>query len=84
LRYIPIAYTSTIDVTLDWKDFVAFYELVFSCEEVESYVIENYLDLTYFLESWSSYMKHRFVPLIGLEWMPSSVWRLGLGGARLE
>jgi hypothetical protein len=84
LRYIPIAYTCTIDVTLDWKDFVAFYELIFSCEEVESYVIENYLDLTYFLESWSSYMKHRFVPLVGLEWMPSSVWRLGLGGARLE
>jgi hypothetical protein len=46
--------------------------------------LKNYLDLTYFLESWSSYMKHRFVPLVGLEWTPPSVWRLGPGGAILE
>jgi hypothetical protein len=64
-------------VTLNWKNFVAFYELVISCEEVESYAIEHYLDLTYFFESWSSYKKHRFVPLVGLEWMPPSVWKLG-------
>ncbi len=84
LRYIPIAYTSTIYVTLDWKAFGAFYELVFSCEKVESYAIENYLDLRYFLEFWCSYMKHRFVFLVGLEWTLPSVWRLGAGGARLE
>jgi hypothetical protein len=51
-------------VTLDWEGFVAFYELVISCEEVESYVIEHYPNLTYFLESWFLYKKHRFALLI--------------------
>jgi hypothetical protein len=37
-------------VTVDWKDFVAFYELVISYEEVESYAIEHNPNLTYFLE----------------------------------
>jgi hypothetical protein len=46
-----MAYTSTTNVTLDWKDFVAFYELVFVYEEVENYAIEHYPNLTYFLES---------------------------------
>jgi hypothetical protein len=54
-------------VTLNWKDFVAFYELVISCEDVESYAIEQYPNLTYFLESWSSYKKHRFVALVGFK-----------------
>jgi hypothetical protein len=75
---------STTDVTLDWKDFVAFNELVISCEEVESYAIEHYLDLTYFLESWSSYKKHRFVPLVGHQWMPLNAWRLGPRGVGLQ
>jgi hypothetical protein len=73
LRYIPTTCTSTINVTLHVKNFAAFYELVIFCEEVESYAIEHYPNLTYFLESWSSYKKHRFVPLIGHEWMPPSV-----------
>jgi hypothetical protein len=64
-------------VTLDWKKIATFYEVVISCGKVESYAIEHYPNLTYFLESWSSYMKHRFVPLVGLEWTPPSVWRLG-------
>jgi hypothetical protein len=38
LKYIPTAYTSTTYVTLDWKDFVAWYELFVSCEEVEIYM----------------------------------------------
>jgi hypothetical protein len=54
LEYIPIVCTSTIDVILDWKNFVKFYELHFFCEEVEIYAIENYLNLTHFLISWSS------------------------------
>jgi hypothetical protein len=49
LRYIPIVCTSAIDVTLDWKNFVEFYELHFFCEEVEIYAIENYMNLTHFL-----------------------------------
>jgi hypothetical protein len=55
-----------------------------SCEEVEIYVIEHYPDLIYFLESWSSYKKHRFVLLVRLERTPPSVWRLGLRRARLK
>ncbi len=64
--------------------FIAFYELVISYEEVESYAIEHYLYLTYFLESWYSYKKHRFVPLIGPRWTPLSAWKLGLGRAGLK
>jgi hypothetical protein len=48
LKYIPIAYTSTTNVTLDWKEFVAFYELLISYEEVQNYAIEHYPNLTYF------------------------------------
>ncbi len=54
LRYIFIVCTSTINVTLDWKNFVELYELHVSCEEMETYAIENYLNLTHFLISWSS------------------------------
>jgi hypothetical protein len=54
LRYIPIVCTSTIDVTLEWKNFVEFYESHFLCEEVKTYAIENYLNLAHFLISWSS------------------------------
>jgi hypothetical protein len=64
LDIYPTTYTSTIDVTLDWKNFATFYELVISYEKVESYAIEHYPNLTYFLESWSSYKKHRFIPLV--------------------
>jgi hypothetical protein len=67
LKYIPTAYTSITDVKLNYKDFVAFYELIISYEEAESYAIGHYPNLTYFLESWSSYKKHRFVPLVGHE-----------------
>jgi hypothetical protein len=77
LRYIPSACTSTTDATLDWKVFAAFYDLVISCEEVESYAIEHYPNLTYFLESWSSYRKHMFVPIVKPRWMPPSAWKLG-------
>jgi hypothetical protein len=66
------------------ETFVAFYELVISCEEVESYVIEHYPYLTYFLKSWSSYRKYRFVPPIEPKWTPPSVWRLGPRGEGLK
>jgi hypothetical protein len=55
LDIYPITYTSTINVTLDWKFFVTFHELVISCDEVESYAIEHCPNLTYFIKSWSSY-----------------------------
>ncbi len=51
---------------------------------MESYAIEHYPNLMYFVESWCSYKKHRFVPLVGLKRTPSSVWRLGLGGVQLR
>jgi hypothetical protein len=71
-------------VTLDWKKITTFYELVISCEEVESYAIGHYPNLTYFLKSWSSYKKHRFVPLVKPDQMPPSTWRLGLGKVGLK
>ncbi len=69
---------------LNWKIFAAFYELVISCEEVESYAIEHYPNLTYFLESRSSYKKHRLVLLVRPKRMPPSAWRLGLGRVGLK
>jgi hypothetical protein len=84
LKYIPTTCTPTIDVTLDWNNFVAFYELVISCEEVDNYAIEHYPDLTYFLKSWSSYRKHRFVPLVGPERTQPNIWRLGPRGEGLK
>ncbi len=71
-------------MTLNWKIFVAFCELVIFCEEVESYAIEHYPNLTYFLESWFSYKKHRFVLFVGPGWTPPSAWRLRLGGVGLK
>ncbi len=71
-------------MTLNWKKIVAFYEIVISYEEVESYAIEHYPYLTYFLEYWFSYEKHGFVPFVGSERMPPSVLRMGLGGAKLR
>ncbi len=62
---------STINVTLNWKDFANFYELLISCEKMKTYALEDYdLDLTHFLISWSSYKKHQFVLLVGLKWTP--------------
>jgi hypothetical protein len=72
LIYISIAYTSIIDVTLYWNFFVKFYELLVSNEELETYALKHDLKLTYFLISWSSYIKHGFVPLVGPEWIPPS------------
>jgi hypothetical protein len=73
LRYIPIACTSTTNVTLDWKDFGEWYELFVSCEEVETYAFNHYPNLTHFLISWSSYKKFWFVPLIKLDRTTPSV-----------
>jgi len=78
LTYIPTTCTYTIDVTLDWKNFATFYEVVISCEEVKSYAIGHYPNLTYFLESQSSCKKHRLVLLVRPKRMPPSAWRLGL------
>jgi hypothetical protein len=72
LRYISTTYTSTIDVTLYWADFAKFYELFVSNEELETYALEQYLDLTHFLISWSSYKKHIFELLEGSKWTPLS------------
>jgi hypothetical protein len=63
-----IAYTSKIDITLDWADFAEFYELLVSNEELKTYALENYPNLTHFFIFWSSYKKHRFVHLVRLEW----------------
>jgi hypothetical protein len=84
LRYIPIAYTSTIDVTLDWANFAEFYELLISNDELETYALEHYLDLTHFLISWSSYRKHIFIPLVGPKWTPPSARRLRTRGIGLR
>jgi hypothetical protein len=84
LKYIPTAYTSITNVTLDWVNFVEFYELSFSSEELETYALKHYLNLTHFLISWSSYMKHKFIPLVGPEQTLLNAWRLGLGKIRLR
>jgi len=48
------------------------------------YALNHYLDLTYFLISWSSYKNFQFVPLIGPNKTPPSVWRLDPRGIRLR
>jgi hypothetical protein len=73
----------TIDVTLDWKYFVELYELFISNEKLGIYGIELYINLTHFLISWISYMKHKFVCLIGFEQTPS-FWKLGPKGMGLS
>jgi hypothetical protein len=77
LIYIPTTCTSITDVILDWVNFVEFYELLVSSEKLKTYALEHYRDLTHFLISWSSYTKHKFIPLVGLKQTPLSVWRLG-------
>jgi hypothetical protein len=84
LRYVPTTYTSTTNVTLDWANFIEFYELFVSNEEVETYALEHYQGLTHFLISWLLYNKHIFVLLVGFEWTHPSVWRLGPGGIGLR
>ncbi len=84
MRNISTACTSTIDVTLVWADFAKFYELLVSSEELETYALEHYLDLTNFLIFWSSYRKHRFILLVGLERTPLNAWKLGSRGIRLR
>jgi hypothetical protein len=84
LKYILTAYTSTIDITLDWADFAKFYELFVSSEELKTYAFEHYLDLTHFLISWSSYKKHRFVLLVGPELKHLNAWKLRLGRIGLK
>jgi len=74
----------TIDVTLDWKNFIEFYKVFVSTKKLETYAIELYPDLTHLLISWSSYKKHIFVLLIGPKQTLLSPWRLGLGIIRLE
>jgi hypothetical protein len=79
-----IVCTSIINVTLYWVNFVEFYELFALSEELETYAFKHYPDLTHFLISWSSYVKHKFIPLVELERTPLNAWRLGLGGIRLR
>jgi hypothetical protein len=45
-------------------------KLLVSNEELETYALKHYLNLTNFLISWSSYIKHGFVLLVKLEWIP--------------
>jgi len=49
--------------------------------ELEAYAFETYLDLTNFVWSWGDYKKNKDIPLVGNDYMGSSNWNLGLGGA---
>jgi len=84
LKYIFTSCTLTTNVTLDWKDFVEWYECFFSYEEVEMYALNHYPNLIHFLIFWSSYKKFQFVPLIRLDETPPSAWRLGPRGIGLR
>jgi hypothetical protein len=61
LKYIPTACTSITNFTLDWKDFVGWYELF------ALFAFNHYPNLTHFLISWSSYKKFWFVLLLRLD-----------------
>ncbi len=84
LKYILTSCTSTTNVTLNWKNFVEWYELFFYCEEMETCALSHYPNLTHFLIYWSSYKKFIFVTLVRLDKTPPSAWRLGPRGIRLR
>ncbi len=74
-----MACTSTTNVNLEWVHFVRFYAVIFSNQ-----VLENHLDLTHILKSWDAYIRLKFnIPLIGLNKIPPTYWRLRLEGKGL-
>jgi len=75
LRYILTTHTSIIDITLDWVNFLEFYELI-SSEKLKTYSLKHYSDLTHFFIFWSSYKKHKFVLLVRPKWTPLNAWKL--------
>jgi hypothetical protein len=64
LKYTPTTSTLKIDVILNWKYFVDFYELFIYCENVETHAIEHYPNLRHLKISLPSYKKHSFIPLV--------------------
>jgi hypothetical protein len=80
MRYITIACTTTNDVDLVWENFAEFYNLIKSNHVLESHVIQFYLVLIYFLESWFDHKRHKVVPLIRPNQTSSNCWRLGPRG----
>lgn len=79
MRYIPIACTTTNDVDLIWGKKFEFYKLIKSNHILKSHVIQFYLDLKYFLESWFDHKRHKVVPLIRRNQTSFNYWRLGPG-----
>lgn len=79
INFTLMACTSTNNVNLEWIDFARFYAVIFSNQ-----VLENHLDLTHILKSWDAYIRVKFnMPLIGLNKIPPTYWRLRLGGKGL-
>ncbi len=77
IKYIPIACTTTIDENLDWTDFVSIFDLINTSVFTYEHASNKFINLTHFLFSWYEHKKDKGIPLVGLEHMPSSFWRLG-------
>jgi len=77
IRYIPIAYTTTIDEDLDWINFVNIFDLINTNVLTHKYGLHKYPELTHFLFSWFEHRKDKGIPQAGLDCIPPSFWRLG-------
>jgi hypothetical protein len=82
LLYTPIACTKTTNQDLDWDNFEQLNALITSSQQLETYVFQTYLDLSYFFESWAKYKRFKFVPFVGTHCTHPMCWRLGLGGSK--
>ncbi len=73
VKYTPIACTITTNVNLECGDFEKLYATVFFNPSLESHALEQYVDLTHFLQSSNSYKRFKYIPLIGLDQTPQLV-----------
>jgi hypothetical protein len=80
LQFVPIAYTNTFDVNLEWDEFSYFHALITSSTKFEFYALETYLDLTNFFYFWFLFKKKKGVPLMGLKCIALTCCKLGPRG----
>jgi len=77
--YIPITCTTTTYEDLDWIDFASIFYLINISVFTYEHALNKFINLIHFLFSWPKHKKDKGIPLVGLEHMPSSFWRLHLG-----
>ncbi len=78
IRYTPTTYTTTTNEDLDWTNFANIFDFINPNVFTYEHALNKFLHLTHFFFFWFEHKNDEGVPLVKLEHMPLSFWRLGL------